>query len=140
MEPDKGGEKRTIHRNMMFHCGDELPDAPDDGDVPKNSKRVSFKQKVVVQNDESEDSDESDDERQLRQPRARRKTTFFNYAKLGQPSVNALSTQRQSFYIPPKQHDQYQQWLQQLWTEGFITDMLLKNQQDPLRTYISHSY
>ena len=41
VEPEKGGEVRTIHRNMLFHCGDELPDAPEgDVDVLENKKRV----------------------------------------------------------------------------------------------------
>ena len=102
---------------------------------------MSFKPKVQVQNDESDNSDEEGEQQQPKQSRSRQKTTFFNYSKLGQPSVNAMITHKQkSFYARPEQHDLYKLWLQQLWTEGFITDIMIKNPQRFECTHPCHSY
>ena len=129
VEPERGGERRTVHRNMLFHCGEELPDVPDEKDVvcqktkdaSKVGKRVTFRRDEQAEKDENESSDSDDDETvQIQQtPRTRQKTNRLNYAQLGKPTVNML-------YTAPKQRDSYRQWLEQLWTLGFMTNQLIK--------------
>ena len=121
IEPERGGEKRTLHRNLLLHCSEELPDAPLVEPKPKRKVAVNSKPKPVVQEEDSESSDDensSDDEpRRANPPRARRQCKMLNYNKLGTPSMNTLYQQQNNGYI---------MWLQQLWTIGLITDQLIK--------------
>ena len=120
IEPERGGERRTVHRNHLFHCGEELPDAPEVSVSDKKTKSAPAKMKVM--NDVRPDNESSDSEeeecQQQRQPRVRRQTKRLNYNKFGNPSVHVIETSK-----PP---DMYRLWLNQLWTIGFITDLWMK--------------
>ena len=37
VEPEQGGEKRTVHRNMLFHCGEKFPDSPESDSVSQKT-------------------------------------------------------------------------------------------------------
>ena len=60
VESERGGERRTVHRNMLFHCGEELPDVPEEKDVvcqktkdaSKVGKRVTFSHSEQAEKDE----------------------------------------------------------------------------------------
>ena len=129
IEPERGGERRTVHRNLLFHCSEELPDAPV---VEPKSKKKVIRKKVEVQrkedthdqddssesDDGSTDSEDSEPPTRRNAPRARRKPTTLNYGRLGTPSINSVQVNNQSA--------SYKMWLQQLWMIGLITDHIIK--------------
>ena len=124
VEPEQGGEKRTVHRNMLFHCGEELPDAPESESVSQKTKDELPKvSKAVVSHGENTGSEESDSDEEnvpiQKTPRVRRKTSRFGYSHLGNPTINVVQT-------IPKNTDSYRQWLHQLWTLGYMTNQLIK--------------
>ena len=137
VEPERGGDRRTIHRNLLFHCGDELPDAPVEGEVAKKVKSVPSKPSVEVADDNEIDSDdetggESDiDVLSQRPVRKRVQTKQLQYNKLGNPSINSINsihtTESTSVKLAP--HETYRLWLHKLWTIGLITDTLIKQKQ-----------
>ena len=129
VEPERGGKRRTVHRNMLFHCGDELPDEPEGSDVvcqptkeaskPKREEvTVDLDEDNVEDEDESSNSDEEESVPKLRTPRVRKKPTRLQYKQLGKPAVNSLTVQQSN--------DSYRTWLEQLWTLGYLTDLLIK--------------
>ena len=136
VEPERGGKRRTIHRNMLFHCGDELPDEPEEVDVVgQKTKEASSRVKATedrneryVEDDTSSNSDEEDQDVQ-RQPtrRVRMKPNRLGYDQLGKPSVNAL--------FITKQTSKYRTWLEQLWILGYWTDALIKQQYTVMRPH-----
>jgi transposase InsO family protein len=130
IEPERGGEKRTVHRNLLFHCCEELPDAP--AEKQKDVKKVrKSKEEVKVVKEPQKDSDESDSDEesdevpaQTLPPRNRRRRQILNYSKLGTPSINAISNpdcKQQS-----SSTSQYRTWLNHLWNIGLVTDILIK--------------
>ena len=135
VEPERGGERRTVHRNLLFQCSEELPDEPM---VPvRNKKKVSRKQITENQTSTQKDSDESDtdssdkddDTRSELPPRTRQQTRKLNYDRLGRPSLNHIHVNADHqfpFAISP-QSSEYKQWLHQLWMMGWITDCLVKS-------------
>ena len=150
IEPERGGESRTVHRNLLFHCSEELPDETVN-DQKQQEKKVRGKegssQKVVEQerNAEDSDSDSSSEESstaiQNRPQRVRQNTEKLIYYHLGKPTtkrsanLNHIYTntnRHQPMYINnqnssyPQKVTQYDVWLQQLWTIGFVTDKLIK--------------
>ena len=132
IEPERGGERRTVHRNMLFHCSEELPDAPTESNQ-KKSVKVTKKVEVRTE-DPQNDSDESDDDSDIDDvpaqrklpPRNRRNTEKFNYSRLGNPTINAIHTSTDQSHKHYKQSVEYKTWLQQLWMVGWLTDQLLK--------------
>ena len=124
VEPEKGGQKRTVHRNMLFHCGEELPDAPESDVVCQKAKDTSQKgksdqkPKMTPNDDTNSDSDSEEDAPPQQTPRSRQKTNRFTYKKLGNPTINILQTNMKN--------DGYRSWLNQLWISGYITDLLIK--------------
>ena len=114
IEPERGGEKRTLHRNLLLHCCEELPDAPLVEPKQKPKGVVNVKPKpVVLEEDSSDDDNSSDDEPpRVNPPRTRRQREALNYNKLGTPSINSLHTK----------DNNYNMWLHQLWMIGLITD------------------
>ena len=138
IEPERGGEKRTIHRNLLFHCSEELPDSPKEEkkSVKKVESKVRFEVTVEKPQKDSDDSD-SDEETDTPTPvktlptRTRHKTQTLNYRKLGTPTLNSIHA---NYHRKPPEATSsfrsntspYRMWLQQLWTVGFITDRLIK--------------
>ena len=125
VEAERGGERRTVHRNMLFHCGEELPDMPVADTVCQQTKNVSRKGKEAAksQDNESESDENSDLDAENapipRSQRNRQKKSRLQYSTLGNPTDNILQT-------VPKEPDSYRVWLQQLWNLGFMTDLLIK--------------
>ena len=148
IEPERGGERRTVHRNLLFHCCEDLPDAPVSDHQPQERKvkrRAGKVPKVVQPEQDSEDSDNDSPSEEppatIRPQRARRTTEKFTFNRLGNPtttrSVNLnhlytnsnpsqpLHTNNHNTIYSPSKHT-YDTWLQQLWTIGFVTDKLIK--------------
>ena len=140
VEPERGGEKRTVHRNMLFHCGDELPDEPEESDIVCQQTKEASKPKAkvpqnhveIIDNDSdvSSNSDEEESVQKHRNSRIRNRPTRLNYKHLGKPAVNSLTVIRQN---------NYRTWLEQLWTLGYWTNLLIKQQYSTVKPlYISH--
>ena len=151
IEPERGGESRTVHRNLLFHCSEDLPDETVNEPKQQEKKvrgREGKSQKVTKQEHDTEDSDSDSSSEESsaaihnRPQRTRRNTEKLTYNHLGKPTtkrsanMNHLYTNnnyhhqqmyinnRDSLYSPEKRaHDV---WLQQLWTIGFVTDKLIK--------------
>ena len=144
VEPERGGKRRTIHRNMLFHCGEELPDDPESDVVCQKTKDASKVKKAALNNDEhqvddEEESSHSEGEERVqeqRTARVRKKPTRLNYDGLGKPTVNAISITTSN-----RNNKNYRIWLEQLWTLGYLTDLLMKQQYSTTKPlYIKHSY
>jgi hypothetical protein len=127
VEPERGGKKRTVHRNMLFHCGEELPDEPEGSNVVcQKTKEPSKPKEEVAQNlhedvsDKDSDSDEEESVPKPQTPRIRKKPTRLQYKQLGQPAVNSLTVNQSNV--------SYRMWLEQLWTLGYLTNILIKQQ------------
>ena len=126
VEPERGGKRRTVHRNMLFHCGEELPDEPETDVVCQTTKETSKAKKATVNNDQhhedddaSSNSDEEEKVQEHRTPRLRKKPTRLNYNGLGKPTVNCLTTSNGN-------KNNYRIWLEQLWIIGYWTDLFIK--------------
>ena len=135
VEPERGGERRTVHRNLLFHCSEKLPDAP--VVTVQRKEKIDKKQIVDSQADTQKDSDESDSETSgddaiphyKLPPRTRQQTRKLNYTQLGKPSLNHITVHlnRHHSLNFPSHSSEYKQWLHQLWTIGFITDHIIKS-------------
>jgi hypothetical protein len=135
VEPERGGKRRTVHRNMLFHCGEELPDEPETDVVCQTTKETSKAKKATVNNDQHHDDDDassnSDEEEKVqehRTPRLRKKPTRLNYNGLGKPTVNCLTTSNGN-------KNNYRIWLEQLWILGYWTDLFIKQQYPTKKPY-----
>ena len=127
IEPERGGERRTVHRNLLFHCSEELED-PSVVEPKKKKKssrcKVQIKQNepLLCANEESNDENSENDEYETlirkNPPRTRKRTSTLNYNKLGTPSISLIQTNKQS--------PMYKAWLETLWMIGFITDHIVK--------------
>ena len=129
IEPEQGGERRTVHRNLLFHCCEELPDVP----AEKRKVKVKSKEREVVVEKPQKDSDESDSDEETEipaqktlPPRTRRRREMLNYTKLGTPSVNSVTNQDVQDIGHGTNSVQRKAWLDQLWMVGFVTDQLIK--------------
>ena len=62
IEPERGGERRTVHRNLLFHCSENLPDEPVASTPVKKKKSEESKEPAEEQEDHQimRDSDESE--------------------------------------------------------------------------------
>ena len=133
IEPERGGERRTVHRNLLFHCSDELPDAPVVVPKPKCRKPVKKEVKFQIEESCSDDSDASESDEtsnksddsipsrrtSVRAPRKRQPPKTLNYRQLGTPSINSINIDKQS--------RGYKMWLQELWTVGLMIDRMTKH-------------
>ena len=137
IEPERGGERRTVHRNLLFHCSEDLPDEPLVPATPAKEKSEEHKNPVEEKEDQqiTRDSDESDqssdDEtpapREL-PPRTRQKTKKLNYNQLGNPNLNHIRANL--IHRNTSSHDHklaYKRWLEQLWMIGWVTDRIVKH-------------
>ena len=128
-----------MHRNLLFQCSEELPDAP--RVTVQNKNKVDRRQIAENQTDTRKDSDESDTDssdeddktRSVLPPRTRQQTRKLNYNRLGKPSLNHIhvSAKHQFPFTIPSQSSEYKQWLHQLWMIGWITDCVVKSRVYP---------
>ena len=127
VEPERGGERRTIHRNLLFHCSEELPYAHVETKQKKSEKKVVVQQDVYGKSDDSDESSDDNadiDDVPRRKPpsRTRQKPKVLNYSRLGNPFLNVIhATLHGNSGMTP-----YKSWLQKLWISGWITDKLIK--------------
>ena len=144
VEPERGGKRRTVHRNMLFHCGDELPDETESDAVCQKTKDASNqkrdrKGKVTADqyqhesDDDSNSDEEQHDYQQQRTPRIRSKPSRLTYNQLGRPSVNTIEVHKQTHY-------QHKVWLEQLWNLGYLTDLLIKQRYSRSHTTLATSH